>query len=51
MSSEGSDTHWFDLLTAGNRTSAQPLWERKFGFLVACARAASGTSPHRASRS
>jgi DNA-directed RNA polymerase specialized sigma24 family protein len=48
MSSEGSITHWLDLLQAGQRAAAGPLWERYFHQLVARARAALGAAPRRA---
>src|SRR5215471_7618917 len=48
MSSEGSITHWLDLLKAGDRAAARPLWQRYFRLLVARARAALGSAPRRA---
>jgi DNA-directed RNA polymerase specialized sigma24 family protein len=48
MSSEGSVTHWLELLKSGDRAAAQPLWERYFRLLVARARAALGAAPRRA---
>jgi hypothetical protein len=39
MSSDGSVTHWLNLLQAGDRAAARPLWERYFPLLVARARA------------
>jgi DNA-directed RNA polymerase specialized sigma24 family protein len=38
MPSEGSVTHWLDLLKAGDAAAAQPLWERYFPALVQLAR-------------
>jgi DNA-directed RNA polymerase specialized sigma24 family protein len=38
MSSEGSITHWLQLLKAGDRDAAQPLWEAYFVRLVGLAR-------------
>ena len=40
MPSQGSITHWIDLLQAGDHAAIQPLWERYFGQLVHRARAA-----------
>jgi DNA-directed RNA polymerase specialized sigma24 family protein len=40
MSAEGSVTHWLNLLQAGDRAAARPLWERYFHLLVHRARAA-----------
>jgi DNA-directed RNA polymerase specialized sigma24 family protein len=40
MSSDGSVTHWIDLLQAGDLAAVRPLWERYFGQLVHRARAA-----------
>src|SRR3984893_4664796 len=47
MSSEGSITHWLRLLQAGDRSAAQPLWERYFQLLVVRARASLRGSPGR----
>jgi DNA-directed RNA polymerase specialized sigma24 family protein len=38
MPSEGSVTHWIDLLQAGDAAAAQPLWDRYFRLLVDLAR-------------
>jgi DNA-directed RNA polymerase specialized sigma24 family protein len=38
MPSEGSVTHWIDLLKAGERAAAQPLWEAYCHRLAALAR-------------
>ena len=40
MPSQGSVTHWIDLLQSGDHAAVQPLWERYFGQLVLRARAA-----------
>jgi DNA-directed RNA polymerase specialized sigma24 family protein len=45
MPSDASVTHWLDLLKAGDRAAAQPLWERYFRLLVRRARAALGAAP------
>jgi DNA-directed RNA polymerase specialized sigma24 family protein len=45
MSSEGSVTHWLDLLRTGDRAAAQPLWERYFRLLVHRARSALRGAP------
>jgi DNA-directed RNA polymerase specialized sigma24 family protein len=46
MSADGSVTHWLNLLQAGDRAAARPLWERYFPLLVARARATlRGRSP------
>ena len=37
--SDGSVTHWFNLLVAGQSAAAQPLWERYFHRLVGLAKA------------
>ena len=39
MSSDGSVTHWINLLKGGERDAVQPLWERYFRRLVGLARA------------
>ncbi|HJZ57290.1 MAG TPA: ECF-type sigma factor, partial [Gemmataceae bacterium] len=44
----GSVTHWIDLLKAGDRAAAQPLWERYFPRLVGLARARLRGAPRRA---
>jgi DNA-directed RNA polymerase specialized sigma24 family protein len=38
MTPAGSVTRWIDLLKAGERTAAQPLWDRYFRQLVGLAR-------------
>jgi DNA-directed RNA polymerase specialized sigma24 family protein len=48
MSSEGSVTHWIDILQGGDRAAVDPLWQRYFGLLVTRARAALGAAPRRA---
>ena len=48
MSSEGSVTHWIDILQGGDRAAVGPLWQRYFGLLVTRARAALGAAPRRA---
>jgi DNA-directed RNA polymerase specialized sigma24 family protein len=48
MSSDGSVTHWLDLLKAGDRAAAQPLLERYFRLLIARARAFLRAAPRRA---
>src|SRR6516164_3775705 len=40
MPSQGSITHWIDLLQAGDPDAVRPLWERYFGQLVHRARTA-----------
>jgi DNA-directed RNA polymerase specialized sigma24 family protein len=40
MSSQGSITHWINLLQTGDPDAVRPLWERYFGQLVHRARAA-----------
>jgi DNA-directed RNA polymerase specialized sigma24 family protein len=39
MSADASVTHWLNLLQAGDRAAARPLWDRYFPLLVARARA------------
>jgi DNA-directed RNA polymerase specialized sigma24 family protein len=48
MSSDGSVTHLLGMLQAGNRNAVQPLWDRYFHQLVACARSALRGAPRRA---
>jgi DNA-directed RNA polymerase specialized sigma24 family protein len=48
MTPDASVTHWLDLLKAGDRAAAQPLWERYYRLLVARARSALGSAPRRA---
>src|SRR5437016_2985516 len=47
MSSEGSITRCIDLLKRGDRTAAQPLWDRYFQRLVELARARLRVAPRR----
>ena len=48
MSSEGSVTHWIDLLKAGDPAAAERLWERYFERLAGLARAQLKGTPRRA---
>jgi DNA-directed RNA polymerase specialized sigma24 family protein len=48
MESDGSVTHCLDLLKAGDRAAAQPLWDAYFHRLVALARARLQSVPRRA---
>jgi len=48
MASDGSVTHWLDLLKGGDRGAVQPLWERYYHLLVERARRALGAAPRRA---
>jgi DNA-directed RNA polymerase specialized sigma24 family protein len=47
MTSDGSVTQWLQLLKAGDRAAAQPLWERYFRRLVALARSRLQGTPRR----
>ncbi len=48
MSGEGSVTDWIDRLKAGDRSAAQPLWDRYFSRLVHLARKKLQNQPRRA---
>jgi DNA-directed RNA polymerase specialized sigma24 family protein len=48
MSSEGSVTHWLNLLKAGDQAATQKLWENYFQRLVALARVKLRDLPRRA---
>jgi RNA polymerase sigma factor (sigma-70 family) len=48
MRPDGADTHWLELLKAGNRDAAQVIWERYFRLLVSFARERLGTASRRA---
>jgi DNA-directed RNA polymerase specialized sigma24 family protein len=48
MSDDGSITHWFDSLQAGNREAAQALWLRFANRLIGLARARLRAAPRRA---
>jgi DNA-directed RNA polymerase specialized sigma24 family protein len=47
MSSDDPVTHWLNLLKAGDRAAALPLWQRYFRLLVNRARANLGAAPRR----
>jgi DNA-directed RNA polymerase specialized sigma24 family protein len=49
MADDGSVTHWFGQLQAGNPAAAQELWERYFRRLVGLARARLRNTPRGAS--
>ncbi len=40
MSSDGSVTHWLNLLQAGDRAAVGPLWERYFPLLASISKEA-----------
>jgi DNA-directed RNA polymerase specialized sigma24 family protein len=48
VSADASVTQWLDLLKAGDRDAARPLWERYYRQLVARARTSLGAAPRRA---
>jgi hypothetical protein len=48
MTPEPPVTHWLELLKAGNRDAAGPLWQHYFRLLVSQARARLGSAPRRA---
>src|SRR5262249_55951371 len=48
MADDGSITHWFDSLQAGNREAAQALWLRFANRLIGLARARLRAAPRRA---
>src|SRR4051812_20737915 len=48
MSEDGSITHWFDSLQAGNRAAALGLWQRFASRLIALARVRLQAAPRRA---